>query len=324
MKTPRSFTLFSLLLLFSFAATAGAEIQVGTARAEVVQILGEPTGHIGSNAFQIYYFERGEVVFRNGLVESHSVISQAELDQKIADREKRREEKAAARVILEERRAEERAILAERRAEERAARIVEGTEIRDQRRADPVFSTSDASTRLAFWQAFRRKYPEVDATFEYSVALQEVNLAENAKQAEYERQVRIVDLERRVEQAEQQASDARQQASEARRQASLAEQKADRNVYRYNSYPYPVNRRPIIITPNRPHSNSNRHDYPNRHDHSNRHSSGNQQSQPGPTISTPVPDSPRANFEQAREEMKQQYIRNTSPIIPSRRGEVMR
>jgi hypothetical protein len=209
---------------------AAAQISVGDTRQEVMEQLGQPTGYIGSDSFQILYFDRGEVVLRDGRVKSHTLVSPEVAERQRADRE-----------AWHAQREEQRRLAAERRAEERRERIAEGSAIRDQRRADPQFTALPASARLSFWQVFRQKYPEVDVDLDYTVALQETRLIQAEQTAQLERERRIQDLERRVQDAENQARLAERQAAQAR------------SYHHYYSppvrYHYPVRHYPIVVHP---------------------------------------------------------------------------
>lgn len=183
---------------FSPLSAALAAIAPGDTREDVIAILGKPTGYIGSESYQILYFDRGEVVLRDGLVQSHTIVSQEEADQQRAVREL------------------ERQAYQQRKEEARERRIAEGKEIRDQKLADPQFAALEPRARLAFWQVFRQKYPEVDVELEYTVALQQTRLAHAERLAEADRQHRLDDLERRVREAEHQAELAEREAQAAR------------------------------------------------------------------------------------------------------------
>jgi len=219
-------------LTFSLIGVGSAfgEVSVGDTREQVIETLGQPKGYIGSASHQVYYFDRGEVIFRNGLVQSHTLVSQAEAERQDA----RRAEYLAARDAARE--AEQ-----QRRAEAREERIAQGTEIRDQRRNDPMFAALPPAERLAFWQVFRQRYPEVDVDFELAVAMQQARAVHAEQQAELAREQRLRELEQRVVEAENQARLAEREAQRVR----------DRRYYDgYYGYGYPVVRHyPVIIRP---------------------------------------------------------------------------
>ncbi|MEX2381616.1 MAG: hypothetical protein WD490_04480 [Opitutales bacterium] len=206
-----------------------AEIAVGDRYFEVIEDLGDPNGHIGSDDFQIYYFDRGEVTFRNGVVESYSIVSEEEAT---------RQQELAAREREEQR---------QREQEAREERIAEGRAIRDEKISDPVFNARPASARLAFWQVFRQKYPEVDVDLLYSVAAQEARIEQAEQLAEAERERRLDELEQRMLEAEYQARLAEREAERAR--------DYDRDNYydryRYDSYVYHHSRPSVVIIPDK-------------------------------------------------------------------------
>jgi hypothetical protein len=221
MKSSIPNLLLLVAALFAGPAVAIGAISVGDTHQQVMNVLGKPSGYIGSDSFQVYYFDRGEVVFRNGRVESHSIVSQEEAERKQRERE-----------LDQAARAAERAALAELQAENREKRIAEGTSIRNERRSNPQFNALPASARLAFWQTFMQKFPDVDVEFDYAVALQEARVEHSAKVAAQQQEQRMQELERRVRDAEG--------------QARLAEREAR---YRADYYYYPVRHYPIIIRP---------------------------------------------------------------------------
>lgn len=200
-------------------SAASAAVAPGDTREDVIAILGKPSGYIGSERFEILYFDRGEVVLRDGIVQSHTIVSQEEAEQKRAALEMERQD------------------YQQRRQEARERRLAEGRAIRDRKTADPEFAAMEPSARLAFWQVFRQKYPEVDIDFEYSVAAQQARLAHSERMAELERERRLNELERRVAEAEHQARLAEREAQAARERP--------RYYPVYHHYP----RHPVIINP---------------------------------------------------------------------------
>jgi hypothetical protein len=77
-----------------------------------------------------------------------------------------------------------------------AQRIAEGKALKAQKLADPNFTSAPPAYQVAFWQDFRRRYPEVSCDDEYKLAL--------ARQQEAEQ--KVADLEARVAEAENRAA----------------------------------------------------------------------------------------------------------------------
>ncbi len=208
-----------LLLATGFSSVQG-DISVGDRRFEVLETLGEPKGFIGSDDFQIYYFERGEVTFRNGVVKSHTIVSAEEAASRQAAIEREREQQQR------------------RKSEARDRRIEEGLAIRDEAIIDPQFNTRPATARLAFWNVFRQKYPEVDVDLHHSVTYQEARLEQAERLAEVERERQLRELEMRVMAAEN-------QARSAEREAQLARERGASRYYSDYGHYYP--RHPVVI-----------------------------------------------------------------------------
>lgn len=222
MKFPLLTSLLSLWVGV-ILSTLHADVSVGDRYFEVVEALGEPTGYIGSDDFQIYYFERGEVTFRDGVVESHSILPEEEALRRREDVAREREERQ------------------EREQEARRNRIAEGLAIKEEKTSDPTFNARPASARLAFWRVFRQKYPNVDIDLEYSLAYQEARIERAEQMAEAERDRRLNELEQRVMEAEYQAREAEREAERARR------------PYYADSYVYSYPHRPVVVRPHHPH-----------------------------------------------------------------------
>jgi hypothetical protein len=209
-------------ILAPVALTADpVEIPLGERKESVLQSLGPPNGHVGSAEYEVYYFDRGEVSFRNGRLASHTLIPTEQL-------------RARQLAAEHERRARAEAELARR--EELAQ---QGLDLRDRMLTDPAFATLPAHDRVVFWQSFRQAYPQVDVDFHYLVASRQAaqdtaRRTEERRQAEAEQQ-RLRQLELRFEEAE--------------RQARLAERRARSHYYppshsTFNHYPH---RPPLVI-----------------------------------------------------------------------------
>jgi len=122
-------------------------------------------------------------------------------------------EEARARQIEQQRQREEQARLA-RELQQR--RQLEGERVMAEKLADPVFMALSAGQQVAYWDVFRRQYPEVHVERIYADAY-------GRYQGDLE-QARL----------RQQVADAEQRAAAAEARAQQAEQAA--NNVQYNSY----------------------------------------------------------------------------------------
>ncbi len=136
-------------------AAAEGEIAVGDPRSHVLDVLGPPAGFLVTDDAEVFYYFRGEVALRNGIVTRHTLLPEEDA---------RRARELEAREVEEYRRAE---------AEKRERRTAEGRAIRDERLTDFEFQKLPSRVRLAFWETFRRKYPEVDVDLPHALALEE-------------------------------------------------------------------------------------------------------------------------------------------------------
>ena len=79
-------TAFGLATLPALGGGLEPEIEVGDARAFVIEILGEPEGRMGSEDYELLYFNRGQVELVNGKVTSVNLVSEAEAAKREAVR----------------------------------------------------------------------------------------------------------------------------------------------------------------------------------------------------------------------------------------------
>lgn len=182
--------------LLSAAAYGAADaVRVGDERAHVYDLLGQPRGYMAYGTTEVLSYERGRVELKDGRVTSVSLISEAELARRRAEEERRR--------IAEQ--------------ERLALLLVEGTALRDRKLNDTVFTSAPAAERVAYWRTFRQRYPGVNISEPYTLALREfeAELAVQTRQNETQRQ--LAELERRVNEAEARARAAEE---EARRRSS--------------------------------------------------------------------------------------------------------
>ena len=137
------FGLFILPLL-----AAGQEIPAvnpGDPLKEVLERLGRPQGRISRGAVTTFYYDRGTVEFVDGKVSKAFLVTPEEARIQTEDREKtemeqRQQAEARRKSLLEE-------------GQRELARL----------RDDKEFAGRSAADRVAFWQDFIRRYPDVDA-----------------------------------------------------------------------------------------------------------------------------------------------------------------
>lgn len=201
------------LLTASILPSLGAEpteLRIGDSPEKVESVLGKPDGYMAMDTLTIYTYELGTIRFKEDKVSSINLITPEEL-----------------------------AVKKQQEAEAVALRTAQGEKIKAAMEADERFAALPAENRAAFWERFRRDYPEVDVYVLYYQAKAEADqiaAAENEKKRE---QLRIANLELRVQQAEEAARQAQQAAATARI--------FNQTRYYNSSYPYVVNTSPIII-----------------------------------------------------------------------------
>ncbi|HWA27317.1 MAG TPA: hypothetical protein VG734_16810 [Lacunisphaera sp.] len=185
MKTP------ALCLMIALAAgspLAAGEIGPGATLAEVHATLGLPRGRAQAGGKDILYYERGEVVLQNGRVEHVALRTPEEHAVLVAREDRRRDEREARR----------------------AKSLAEGTALRDAKLADPEFKHAPAAYRVAYWEDFARRYPEVTCAEQLAIAriqLKEQVAQELARQEE--ERMRRTELEERLAATERRAAYAR-------------------------------------------------------------------------------------------------------------------
>ena len=192
MKVSRTIIFWVLL-----GMTARADVGVGDSYQQVVAALGQPQGEIAAGDYRLLYYGRGKVELRGAKVSKIELVSEAQAEK---NRQLRESQMADAQRTAEE---------------ARAKRIVDGTAARKTKLADTVFMASPASGRVAYWQNFKKLYPEVQLGDEYTVALRQLEQDFAAQRAEQARQQQISDLEQRVADAEDRAKNAERRSSAA-------------------------------------------------------------------------------------------------------------
>lgn len=184
-----------MLVVAAFAGVAHGEVSKGDSYAAVLEQLGEPRGEIAAGDYRLLYYDRGKVELRGGKVSKTELVSVEQLE--------RQQLLAAQRAAEMEKVAQE----------ARARRIIDGTALRKARIADAAFMRSPASDRVAFWQGFKKSYPEVALGDEYTAALNELEQQLAETRVEQQRQAQVDDLEQRVANAEDRARRAERRSS---------------------------------------------------------------------------------------------------------------
>lgn len=184
-------------ILFCGMSSAFAELSVGDARETVVAELGEPSGYLKAEGYEILYYERGRVMLREGVVSSVHIVSPEELT-----RQKHLEAVEVQQAAL-------------RQEEARQQRMIEGTLRYQQLLEHPSRLAGTAEQRVQTWRSFHARYPEVDVATEYAAALEAYHLELRAREGEQ----RLAQLEQRVAQAEAQARMAETRALQAEQEA---------------------------------------------------------------------------------------------------------
>ena len=221
-----------VLLLPSFAlAGEGADIQIGDPRERVLDRLGDPVGRVVIRGREWMTYPRGQITLTEGRVTAVDLASEEEV--RIG------QEKAA-----QDREAREAAAVAAR-----ARRITEGTALLERARADEAFAGSPASTRLAYWQQFSRRFPEVDVSLELTTALGEMRRDEDVRREAAQAAAERHALQLRVADAEARAAEAERESRQRDRQVYLS------TPYYNGGYPVGGYTCPpyAVVTPNRTH-----------------------------------------------------------------------
>lgn len=155
----------ALALVLACVGVAASGVKPGDDEATVRAELGAPIGQYKIGDRTMMTFERGDVEFVGGKVVRSELVSAEEAKQ----RRERREREAAE--------AAERARIAKEK------RIAEGTDIYQRKLNDPSFMNAPAAERVAFWNGFKAKYPEVPLGPEYQQAVNEHSLELQAQSA---------------------------------------------------------------------------------------------------------------------------------------------
>jgi len=184
-------SLIALLVFLPVGFCAAAEVRVGNTIAEVRQNLGAPRGELHVGGRDLFYYDRGEVESRSGVVTRVSLRS-------IEDQ-----------AALEARRAADALRVRDEDDLRRARLTLEGNELKARKLTDPSFASSPLVYQVAFWEDFSRRYSEVPVSEQ--LLLSRARLADQVVQSEErrEKEKRLADLEARIVEAEARAAEVR-------------------------------------------------------------------------------------------------------------------
>jgi len=183
-KTIKTFAFGFLIFPAMFLQGIAGDIKPGATMADVRSSMGVPRGEARVGDREIYYYDRGEVEGKSG------VVTRALL---------RSEEEQSA---LEEKRSREADRLREEREIRQARLNQEGESLKAQKLADVSFLTSPLSRQAAFWQDFSRRYPGVTITEQLMDVRGRLALEIDEKLKQAAQAQRLADLEARVLAAE--------------------------------------------------------------------------------------------------------------------------
>jgi len=182
---------YAWLMLLPLVAFGASGLRPGDSAEKVRAELGLPRGQVWSGDRDLYYFDRGQVELRSGVVTRVALRSA--------------EEQAA----LENKRSAEAARVREDQEIRRARLLAEGESLKAQKLSDPAFLASPVSYQLTFWEDFSRRYTEVPSAEQLNLA--RIRRAEQVAEARAQGQQaeRLAELEARVAAAEARAANAR-------------------------------------------------------------------------------------------------------------------
>lgn len=173
----------AMMCVFPLALFAG-EVKPGDTAEGVQATLGIPRGRAQIGGREFFYYDRGEVEMRSGVVTRVALISiedQAALEaRRSADALRVREEQEILRARL----------------------TTEGEALKARKLSDPYFLAASPARQVEFWEDFSRRYPGVPSAEELGGA--RARLAEQvAERRELAAQsLRLADLEARLAEAE--------------------------------------------------------------------------------------------------------------------------
>ncbi len=194
--SPPLYMLLALTLGLALALPAVArDPQIGDSADTVRELMGSPRGSIRSETVELLQYDRGRITLREGQVTELDLVSATEAEQRRLERQRQAEERRYQQEL------------------QREHLRLAGIEARDRALRNPDFMASSGAHQAAFWESFRRRYPDVSVESEYAAALAKRDA--QWQQAENDR--RLAQMEARVRDAEAQARQAQNDARQAQR-----------------------------------------------------------------------------------------------------------
>ena len=178
-----------LCCIFPLALSA-AEVKLGDTSEEVRGALGVPRGRMEVGGRKFFYYDRGEIELRGGVVTRVAMLSIEDHAALVA-----RRQADAVRVR------EEQDIL-------RARLTVEGEALKARKLSDPYFLTASPARQVEFWEDFSRRYPTVPSAEELGSARARLGEQVAERRAEAAQALRLAELETRLAEAEARTAEA--------------------------------------------------------------------------------------------------------------------
>lgn len=155
---------FLAAALPGFSGGLESEIEEGDTRPFVIEILGEPDGRLGNDKFETLYYDRGTVEFADGKVTSFDLVSEREAFERETARLRKQEERQRTAAAAKE------------------ERIKDGQAVLKSKLADKEFAATPPSEQVAYWKAFKQKYPEINVSKQLAPAQAKVNAQKKSAQ----------------------------------------------------------------------------------------------------------------------------------------------
>jgi hypothetical protein len=174
----------TILLLLPLSSVAVAEVKVGEPLADVRATLGIPRGQMLVGEREFFYYDRGEVEARSGVVTRVSLRS------------------AEEQAVLESRRSADVLRVREEQEIRRARLSSEGEALKVHKLTDPAFQASPLSYQVAFWEDFSRRYSDVPCAELLNETRVRLAVQKTEAQTQNEQARRLAELEARVAAAE--------------------------------------------------------------------------------------------------------------------------
>ncbi len=220
-----------ILCMLLGVAFLRAEVDIGEERDAVIARLGSPQGIMEVGGREWVLWERGRVIFEDGIVVESSVLSREVFEVARARREKERAAAAEAARLRQE--------------QEHA----QGVERKKTILSDPAYYVSSAAGKIRMWQDFHRRYPTVDISVELRELVEEHRqelklLAEHQRQIERQRDILELETQRaeaeaRRAEAEQRTAESEERMRRRRQQILIVREDADYIIPRLPFVPRP-------------------------------------------------------------------------------------